>query len=251
MRLHEFAGIALPDAQAVSDLTREALTSYLRPTGQPFGDYNLYGASLPFGQQTYRHDFLYSVAAQATIDALFAKIGVRGTLKQTMWDASTRQTEALLVRVSQATTVEDKHAGLQRLSCEFHAEPFWYATTATTVVITSATSVNLTSANSNLGNARAIKYVVLTITSNLPAATTITITPTTGTAAAIIYIEASTGTLVIDAGAHTVKLAGVNKYAKTSRADTQVPLLFLEPGNSVLTADNAITGSIVFRSAWK
>jgi hypothetical protein len=251
MRLHEFAGVSLPDAQAVSDLSREVLTASLRPTGQPFGDYYLYGSSSPFGMQTYRHEFLYSAASQTTIDALMAKIGVRGTLKQTCWDASTRQTEAILVRVTRATTVEDKHAGIQRMNCEFLAEPFWYATTLTTVAFTSTTSVALSGSNGNAGNARAIKGLVLTITSNLPSATTITLTPSSGTASSIVYIEASTGTLVVDAGAHTVKLAGVNKYAKTSRADTQVPLLFLEPGNSTLTATNAITGSIAFRSCWR
>lgn len=251
MRLREFAGVTLPDAQHVSDLTRVVEMAMLKPTGALLGDYDLYGSQSPMSAQTYQADFMFAGATQAGVDALLAKIGARGTLKQTMWDASVRQTEAKLAKVAMATTVEDKHAGVQRVSCEFRAEPLWYAGTATTVSFSSLTSVNVTGASGNLGNARAIKHLVLTITTHLAGALTISIIPSAGQQAAIEYTAATSDTLVIDAGAHTVREGTTDRYAQTSRAATQVPLLFLEPGNSVLSFDIALSGSLVFRSAWR
>lgn len=252
MRITEFAGVTIPGNQNISNLTRAALDATLRPTGAPQGDYDLYGTTSPWPSQTYDAEFMFTAVTYATLDALLAKVGTRGTLKQLLWDQSTsRQTEAKLISAELSTTVEDKFAGIQRCTCQFRAEPFWYATTATTVSFSSTASVNLTSANSNLGNARAIKYVVLTITTNLAGATTFTITPTAGTTAAIQYLTTTSGNLVINAGAHTVYVGATNSYANTSRAATQIPLLFLEPGNSVMTFSRSLSGNIVFRSCYK
>jgi hypothetical protein len=65
------------------------------------------------------------------------------------------------------------------------------------------------------------------------------------------YLDSTGDVLVINAGKHTVYEGPTNRMAKISRPDTQVPLLFLEPGNSVVSFSRTLLGSIQFRSAWK
>jgi hypothetical protein len=251
MRLSEFAGVTLPDAQAVSDLTRVAEREKLKPVGLPMGEYDLYGSESPMGAQTYRADFAMTAVTQAMVDALMAKEGTRGTLKQLMRDASTRQVDAKLLKVAQGVTVADKHGGIERLSCTFEADPGWYASALTTVNFTTTAAVELSGANVHAGNLRAVRYLVLTITTALAGVTNITVLNTGGLNPTLQYTQATSGTLVIDCGAHTVYEGSTNRMAKISRPYTQVPLLWVDPGAAWVTFDRSLSGSVAFRSAWK
>lgn len=258
MQFIDFDSIPLPDVQAVTDVSRAARYMVLETVSLASGAYDLFGDESPLPVQMYHAEFIYlnGYAMQASLDNLLARVGKRKILRDKQWDNSIRRITAKLVSAKQSTDVPDRFGGMQKITCDFHAEPFWYADSVTTVNFGPVSTVNLTGSNGNLGNARAIKNLVLTITNGVGLGTfTATITPTTGTASQITFNAPGGGatgaTLAFDAGQHTVYDGSTNRYSNTARPTTQVPLLFMEPGDSVLTFTAALYGNVVFRSCWR
>lgn len=268
---NEFNGIYMPPAEFNTGIPRAFAQNRIGTTGGE-GEYDLDGTRNPMTQQSYTHEI--SVAAcdfQAKWDELLSMARTSGTLKKTNGSV-TRQTRAKISNIADATTVEDWARRSKRIGIQFSAEPYWYSDEEVSVNFTSALYVSLRN-TPNAGNTRAVKYVVLTITSNIASSLIISVEPNTpihggsyygefkyGTRvygqdtslinSGLTYNAAMYGTLVIDAGNGTVTVNGVDAYANTVRPDTQMALLWLEPGDNIIRFSSAATGNITFRSAW-
>lgn len=267
----EFNGVYMPPADFNTAMPRAFAQNRLATTGGE-GEYDLNGTTNRMTQQSYTHEI--TVAAcnfRAKWDELLGMSRVSGVLKKT--DGTTvRRAQAKITNINETTTPADWARRTQRIGIQFSAEPYWYSDIATTVSFSGVTYVSLRS-NGNIGNARAVKHVVLTITSNIATSLTISMNPNTplstgsyygefryGTkrygentslvASSLTYAAPMYGTLVIDAGASTVEVNGVDAYANTTRPATQMALLWMEPGDNILRFSSAATGSLTFRSAW-
>lgn len=268
----EFNGQALPRGNFSLVLPRTFAANRLRPTGALLGDYDLDGVANRLVQQQYQAEFTVAACdVNAAIDAILGATRRSGLLKITD-NATTRRATAKVETINDVTTIDDWVSKRTRLAVQFSVEPYWYSESLTTLTFTSSTYVSLrTSYNS--GNARAIKYVVLTITSAVAAPLTINVIPTgpyyygeflygvraygastpsnqTVEGAQLVYGASTTGTLVINAGASTVQEDGVDVYANVTRPGTQMALLWLDPGPQVMRFSQAVTGTLQFRSCW-
>ena len=268
----EFNSIALPRGNFSLAAPRAFAANRLQPTGALLGDYDLEGLGNRLVQQAYQVEFTIAQCdAQAKMDALMGVARRSGTLKITN-NLQTRRCTAKVSAIGWSTTIDDWRARLARISLQFSAEPFWYDDVLTTLAFTSQDYINLRTVN-NAGNARAIKHLVLTITTALPGATTIFIEPTgpryynefkygaqcygvvsslvpAPAACQLTYNAATGATLVIDAGRATVQVGGVDAYANTSKPDTQTALLWLDPGPAVVHFSRVVSGSIAWRNCW-
>ncbi len=268
----EFNSVQLPRGNFSLAMPRTFIQNRLAPTGAILGEYDLEGLSNRQGQQTYDVEFVVSDCDfQAKLDEILGAARRFGQLKITD-NAQVRRATAKVVSVAEKTTMDDWRDRKQRIGLQLSCEPQWYDDTLTTVTFTSATRVSLKN-TPNRGNARAIKYVVLTITSNISGSMVITSEPqgdnyyntfkygqkrygssAIGSGAklssAIAYVGSTTAPLVIDAGNATVRVGGVDAYSNTTRPATQMALLWIEPGDSIVRFSQAATGTLAFRSAW-
>lgn len=264
MRFTEFDGVLLPTAGVEVSVPRRVNVDLFVAPGGVVIDKD--GYQTPYAQQEYSMRFMFTSVTQAATDALFAKLGKWGRLKRTMRDSSVRFANAKLTGIDPPMRNFDSLASIQRVTATWTAEPLWYADTATTVSFTTATSVSLRS-NQN-GNARATKFVVLTITSSVTSGFNVTITPNSSAyynefkygagsygpdrgefTCSLTYNAAAAG-LIVDAGAGTVRSNNADVYANAAKPAGQTALLWLEPGDSVIRFSQSVTGSITFRSAW-
>lgn len=265
----EFNGVTLPLGNFVTNLNLAFAENRMRTTGGE-GEYDLDGNVNPLAQQSYSCEFTLPKCDYDTkYNALKGAMRRRGLLKRANYTTIQRAT-AKVTSIADTTTPSDLFARTKRMTVTFTAEPYWYDDTLTTVSFTSATRVFLTSSY-NQGNARAIKYVVLTITSNISTLLTLGISPYGDSAfygefdygdeyyggidlgneaSAFTYTGNTSGAFVIDAGNSTVRLAGVDVYANVTLPSTQMALLWLEPGQGEINFNQAVTGSLAFRSAW-
>lgn len=268
----EFNSIALPRGNFSLAAPRAFASNRLQPTGALLGDYDLEGLGNRLVQQAYQVEFTIAQCdAQARMDALMGVSRRSGTLKITN-NLQTRRCTAKISAISWSTTIDDWRARQARISLQFSAEPFWYDDVLTTLSFTSQDYINLRAVN-NAGNARAIKHLVLTITTSLPGATTIFIEPTgtryynefkygaqrygvvsslipTSAASQLTYNAATSAPLVIDAGRATVQMGGLDAYANATKPDTQTALLWLDPGPAVVHFSRIVSGSISWRNCW-
>lgn len=268
----EFNTIALPRGNFSLAAPRAFATNRLQPTGALLGDYDLEGLGNRLVQQAYQVEFTIAQCdAQAKMDALMGVARRSGTLKITN-NLQTRRCTAKVSAIGWSTTIDDWRARLARISLQFSAEPFWYDDVQTTLAFTNQDYINLRTVN-NAGNARAIRHLVLTISTSLPGATTITIEPTgpryyggfrygaqrygvvsqlipAPVACQLTYNTATGAPLVIDAGRAMVRVGSADAYANTSRPDTQTALLWLDPGPAVVHFTRVVSGSISWRNCW-
>jgi len=267
--ISEFNGVQFPRGLFSLDQTRVFEQNRMRVTGGE-GDYDLNGIRSRLSQQSYSLEFTKPLICQSwasELDAIAASAITSGILKKTN-GSYVRRATAKIVNIKDVSSIFDWKAQRQKLIYQFSADPYWYADLATTRTFTSSTGFNVT----NQGNARAIQYVVLTITSNLSNPFTFTVTPlgtspayygafkyggrkyssvNTGYAASsLTYAAATTASLVFDAGNSTVRLNGVDAYQNVTRPATQMALLWLEPGANQIAFNQAVTGNLVFRSCW-
>lgn len=268
-----FNGIRLESGNFSTGIPRAFAQNRMATTGGQ-GEYDLNGVRNPMTQQTYSHEFtMKSCDFQTRYDQLFGLSNRRGLLVKTNGPES-RQCTAKIFNISDATTIADYRSQSQRIGMQFTAEPFWYDTVETSVNFAGASYVSLRN-TPNRGNARAIKYLVLTIYSNIDSSLTISITPnnpglygayygtfkygtrryssgllTGQVASGITYNAPMYGTLVIDAGNDRVTVNNVDAYANTVRPATQMALLWLEPGDNIIRFSAPATGNVTFRSAW-
>lgn len=265
----EFNGVRLPRWNWVAD-TSLTFADARMPTTGGMGEYDLYGSDNPLGTQTYRGEFMLPLCDYRTKETEIKGAFRRQGLLKRSDGTYTQYAVAKVTSSADVTTPADWKRGTKRMSVEFKAEPLWYDDTLTTVSFTSATRV-FYHTRPNRGNARAIKNVVLTITSNISTFVTIGVSPY-GDAAfygedvygggyyggSVSDIEATTltytgntsGPLVFDAGAGTVRLNGVDVYNNVTLPDTQMALLWIEPGGGELNFSQAVTGTLQFRSTW-
>ncbi|HRA66542.1 MAG TPA: hypothetical protein PL187_11015 [Caldilinea sp.] len=268
----EFNSVPLPKANFSLAMPRAFIQNRIPAAGAVLGEYDLEGASNRQGQQTYDVEFLVADCDfQAKLDAILGAARRRGVLKISDSKQARRAT-GKVVAVDETTTMNDWRDRKQRIRMQIACEPQWYADVATTVTFTSATAVSLKN-TPNRGNARAIQFVVLTITSSISGSLTINSEPQGdnyygtpkygkvkyGSAAIadgsketaqLVYGASTSSTLVIDAGNSTVKVGGVDAYANITRPETQMALLWIEPGDNIIRFSQAVSGNIVFRSAW-
>jgi hypothetical protein len=264
-----FNDTPLPRGNFVTQMPRVFAQNRLRIPGAVMGDYDLEGIRNRPTQQSYTFEFTVAECDVNTrMDALLGAAQRVGQLRISN-SQQTRRATAKVTNAVDATTMDDWRSRQKRVQVQFDAEPFWYADAPTVVPFTSTTTVLLRNSTANLGNARAIKYVVLTITSNITAFVNISINPQTGNyyneflygtkfytadsfaqSAALTYIGYTSAPLVIDAGNSTVRLGGVDVYANTTKPDTQTALLWLEPGDNRISFSQAVSGSISFRNCW-
>jgi hypothetical protein len=266
MRFTEFDGVSLPTNGVDVTPPRIVNIDLLQLAGGQMVDKD--GFFTPIPSQTYSQRFMYSSVTQANLDALYAKLGKRGKLKRLMRDGSTRFCNAKLTGLEAPMNNFDYLATVQRISATWQAEPLWYADSATTVSFSSVSYVSLR-ANQN-GNARAIKYVVLTVTSVISNPFIIYIEPTgsnyynettygagtygpdAGEFASMLAFAGVAAGLVVDAGNNTVKeySSGTNFYAYAYKPATQTALLWLEPGDNIIRFNQAVSGSLTYRKAY-
>ena len=268
--ISEFNGVQFPRGLFSLDQTRVFDQSRMKVTGGE-GDYDLNGIRSRLQQQTYNYEFTRQLPCydfQDSLDAIAASAITSGILKKTD-GRSIRRTTAKIINIKDVSNVLDWRAQRQKLIYQFSAEPYWYNDNATTQSFTASTGFNVT----NRGNARAIKYVVLTITSNVSNPFIFTVTPlgtnvnyygafkygtkkytllNTGFAASSLTYAAATvsASLVIDAGNNTVRVGGVDTYANVTRPATQMALLWLEPGVNQIAFNRAVTGTLVYRDCY-
>lgn len=265
MRLTEFDGVSLPANGVDVSVPRAVSVDLLVAAGGAIVDKDVY--QTPISQQQYSSRFMYSAVTQSALDALYGKLGKWGRLKRLMRDGSTRFANAKLTNIDAPMNNFDYLASVQKITATWLAEPLWYADTATTVSFTSVTRVSLRS-NQQGGNARATKFVVLTITSAITSGFMVTIEPNgasyygeftygngiygplRGEFPCSLTYGASANGLIVDAGAGTVRSNNADVYANASKPNTQTALLWLEPGDSVIRFNQTVSGNIVFRSTW-
>ncbi len=265
----EFNGVRLPLGNFVTNLNLAFAENRTRTTGGE-GEYDLDGDTAFLTQQSYSCEFTLPICDyDAKYNALKGAMRRRGLLKRSNYTTVQRAT-AKVTSITDTTTPNDLWQRTKRMSVTFTAEPYWYDDLLTTVTFASASRVNLTS-QYNRGNARAVKYVVLTITSNINTFLTIGITPygdasfygegdygdiyysgddLGNEAAALTYTGNTSSTFVINAGNSTVRVGGVDEYDNVTLPATQMALLWLEPGQSEINFNQAVTGTLEFRSAW-
>lgn len=267
--LTEFRGVKFHGTNPNADLSRAFQVDTLAPTGTPFGSYALDGLKPRMLDQTVTFEFVYPAGyyhqSAVWFDTLLASAQSSGLLKKTDGQR-VLQITANITSIQDATTIDDIRNAHKRTSIEFRCEPFWYTDPAKTVTFASATSVALnTEARRNEGNARAIKNLILTITTNIVATElspfVITFTPASGTTAVLNIIGSMTAPIVINAGAGSVVANSVNVYRYTSRSAIQQPLIFLEgqqlssggvlqTNNTTISFTSAISGNVSFRDTW-
>ncbi len=268
----EFNSVPLPKANFSLAMPRVFTQNRIAATGAVMGEYDLEGVANRQTQQTYDVEFLVADCDfQAKLDAILGAARRRGLLKISD-SKQTRQATGKVVSVDETTTMDDWRNKKQRIRMQLACEPQWYADVATTVAFTSATAVSLKT-TPNRGNARAIKYVVLTITTSISGSLTITSEPQgdnyygapkygkvkygspalgdgSKQTASLVYNASTSAPLVIDAGNATVRVGGVDAYANVVRPSTQMALLWIEPGDNIIRFSQAVSGGLVFRSAW-
>ena len=267
--ISEFNGIQFRRGLFNFDQTRDFEQSRMKVTGGE-GDYDLNGIRSRLQQQTYSFEFTRQLNCydfQDTLDAIAASAITSGILKKTD-GRSIRRATAKVANIKDVSSIDDWQDKRQRLIYQFSAEPYWYNDNATTQTFTSSTGFNVT----NRGNARAIKYAVLTITSNVSNPFTFTVTPlgtspnyygafkygtkkyssvNTGFAASsLTYAAVTTASLVFDAGNNTVRVNGVDAYTNITRPATQMALFWLEPGVNQIAFNQTVTGNLVFRDCY-
>lgn len=271
-----FNSVTLPRANFSVDLPRNWAENRMATTGGE-GEYDLDGDRTRQTQQSYSCELpVQACDLQAKYDALLSMGRKGGTLRKTNGQY-TRLTTAKITSVRDNSTIENWRARRQSLTVQFTAEPYWYDDLLTTVPFTAATYFSLRNlAGGPNGNARAMKYAVLTITSNVTNPLVIDIHPaglindgvnppyygtfrygtrTYGVAEypalQLTYAASTTASLVIDAGNSTVRVGGVDQYANISKPATQMGLFWLEPGDNIVRFNQAVTGNLKFRRAWQ
>lgn len=266
----EFNDVTLPLGNFVTNLNLAFAENRTRTTGGE-GEYDLDGDNAFLTQQSYSCEFTLPKCDYDTkySDIKYAARG-RGLLKRTngtVWQRATAKVTA----ITDTTTPSDVYARTKRMSVTFTAEPYWYNDILTTL---SFSGVSVLDAHDpgNDGNARAVKYAVLTITSSVVNPFIFATVPasggyfygevdygeglfdgttTGGTESTFTYTAGTSTTLTIDAGNSTVREGSTDKYEEITLPDTQMALFWLEPGGSTFTFNQAVTGTLEFRSAWR
>lgn len=267
--LTEFRGVKFRATNPNTDISRAFQVDTLNPTGTPFGSYALDGARARMLDQQASFEFIYPAGyylqSATWWDQLMAAAQSGGTLKKTDGQR-VLQTEANLLSVQDATTIDDIANHHKRTQLTFRCEPFWYSDPAKSVSFTSVTSVALnTAARRNEGNARAVKYLTLIITTGITASEVspfvITIAPNFGQSATLNLIANMAASITINPGSGYVLANGVNVYRYTTRSAIQQPLLFLEgkqlisdgtltTNSATITFTSAVSGVLAFRDTW-
>lgn len=244
MKLVQFGDIALPSTQSKFDMPRTAVHQTLSPTGSRGGSYDLYGVQSPINDQALGYEFVFRGGERSVLDDVLGKIGRRDTLIAALYDGTRRQANAKLLSVSESTlTREETSLGLRKVKCDWTAEPYWYDDTATQVDLVATTQALVV----NDGNARAIRGLKFTLNPTLASGVQIS-NDSNGQ-----YLTVSTNVtsvLVIDCGAQSALMGATNVYANTTRPDTQIEFLSLEPGLNVLRFSVAVSGQVEYRSCW-
>ena len=268
--ISEFNGVQFPRGLFALDQSRVFEQSRMRVTGGE-GEYDLNGIRSRLQQQSYSYEFVKTLNCPSwadELDVLFGSAITSGILKKSN-GLYTRRATGKIVSIKDASSIADWQAKRQKLIYQFSAEPYWYNDNQTTRAFTASTGFNVT----NRGNARAIKYAVLTITSNVSNPFTFTVTPlgtsvnyygafkygtkkytllNTGFAASSLTYAAATvsASLVFDSGNNTVRVNGVDAYGNITRPATQMALFWLEPGVNQIAFNQAVTGNLVFRDCY-
>lgn len=264
----EFNDVRLPLGNFVTNLNLAFVENRTRTTGGE-GEYDLDGDTAFLTQQSYSCEFtLPKCDYDDKYDEIRYAARGRGLLKRNDGNRIQRAT-AKVTAITDTTTPSDVYARTKRMSITFTAEPYWYTDALSTVSFGAATSFSADPGND--GNARAIKYAVLSITSGVTNPFTFSTSPmlggyfygdvdygeglfdgtSTGEETTVTYTAGTSGTLVFDAGNSTVQESGVDKYDEITLPDTQIPLFFLEPGGTVFEFNQAVTGTLEYRSAWR
>lgn len=260
MWLTDYGGIRLPFTQYESQTPRVARFETLPTSGNTDGEYSMFQDSAPFAIQEYSYTFRWPRPKLYSIDLLAALVGTRQLLTAMMIDRSKRQTTATLTGIEIGSTVEDEVNSHLSVGLTFRAEPFWYGLPWRSIGFTNTASFSVSNAQGNLGNVRAIKYLILYIYNNITGSVgspfTITVTDVSSARVYRFYLEAnmsgSSGTpITIDCGANTVRASGVDRYKDTSRPTTQLPFLALEPGAQTVTFTTPVSGRFDFKDTWK
>lgn len=262
----EFNSVVLPLGNFVANLDLAFAQNRTRTTGGE-GEYDLDGDRTPMLQQSYSCEFtLPQCDYDAKYNALKGAMRRRGLLKRSNYSTVQRAT-AKVTSITDTTTPNDIFARTKRMTVTFTAEPYWYDDAESGVVFTLAMSIR----PENLGNARAVKFVVLTISSATGTSLEINThgdgdgTPydegyydtfyydgsDVGNEDGSIEFASPTGsTIIIDAGNSRVTIGGVDSYDEITIPDTQMALLWLEPGVNEITFNQPVTGTLVWRNAW-
>lgn len=263
----EFNGVPIRPINYANAIPRQFAQNRVGATGGE-GEYDLEGQRNRMTSQTYTHEVtVASCDFQTKYDALLGSSRTRGVLKKSN-GSKVRRTDprTKIANITDATTIEDWRGGMQRIGLQFNAQPYWYDDALTTVSFTGVSSFRAT----NAGNARAIQYVTLTTTSTTGSPLTIN-TYAQGDAEFYdegVYDEGIydgtdlgnedgqmvlgtiTNTMVIDAGNSRITIGGVDAYSQITIPDTQMALLWLEPGVNEIVFNQNMTGTLTFRSAW-
>lgn len=264
----EFAGVYLPPVDFSTAIPREFDQARIAGTGSD-GEFDLNGLRNRMGQQTYTHEItVMACDFQTKLDELMGCSRRAGILKKTNGTITRRTTSRTKIsNITDATTIADWKRGDKRIAMQFTAEPLWYDDQVDYMTFSSATLI----LPENLGNARAIQGVEMTIYTGVGSPLVINTYPQgdgtlydegvydtfyyegtdLGNEVGTLSFTIATGTTIyIDAGNSRITLGGIDCYDKITLPPTQMALLWLEPGVNQITFSSPVTGLLVWRNAW-
>lgn len=248
--------------QTQVSISRSAQQSRARILGG--ADYDLDGYTSPVQRQNFVAQF-NDRSGNVNARAMHQRLGRSGWLRCKSRDGSDKQNWAKLISIDAQYTPNDWiTSDANPYTLTWSCSPYWYDIVDSTATLTAATILNIT----NSGNAKS-SWMMIYITSSIAAALDIRIGRNSGSTYNVpkyndaVYdasderqtirfntSKTSSSTLLINCMNNSVTLNGNDDYADIVLPSTQSSLGFLHPGVNRFSFSSAVTGRVVYRSAY-